>query len=157
MLSTENHFWAFSLTAYAKPHVADCCLQLQDHYDADVNLLLWSIWLEQQQIRLTDARLAMALELIQRWNTDYVQALRNLRRAMKREFAQDLERVAVVRDNIKQAELAAEKQEQQWLESLAQGWNVEAIEILAGENLQVYLDYLKIPLAIIEQVETNIW
>lgn len=145
--------WDFSLSFYAKPKVADCCLQLQDEYAVNVNVLLWSIWLGQRQIRLTDERLVAALKLIQQWDMGYVQALRQLRRKMKCEFAQNLSLVASTRESIKRAELMAEKTEQQWLENLAKEWSVESVQFAGGENEEFYLNFLNIPQALIEQVK----
>ena len=152
---TENHLWVFSSALYAKPHIADCFLQLQDRYKANVNVLLWSIWLERQQVRLTSDRLAAALELIQQWDVDYVQVLRELRRKIKSrlDFAQNLGFIVSVREKIKQAELLAEKQEQEWLEQVAQDWSWESVQLKEGENLGLYLHFLNIPQMFIEEVK----
>ena len=37
-------FWRFSLDYYARPGVAEACLQLQDAACVDVNVLLFLIW-----------------------------------------------------------------------------------------------------------------
>ena len=152
-MSTSLAFWDFSLSFYVKPKVAECCLQLQDQFAVNVNVLLWAIWLGRRQICLTDERLVTALELIQQWDANYVQVLRQLRRTMKREFAQDLERVAPPRDSIKRAELMAEKTEQQWLEALAKAWNMDSVPFVEGENVVHYLNFLNIPQVLIEQVK----
>lgn len=149
-------FWDFSLSLYAKPEVADCCLQLQDRYAANVNILLWSVWLGQQQVRLTNDRLTIALELIQEWDTDYVQTLRQLRRKMKQEFTQDLDMVASVRESIKRAELMAEKREQHCLENLSKQWNAEFVLLVEGENEQLYLNFLSVPQVLIEQAKAKL-
>jgi uncharacterized protein (TIGR02444 family) len=149
-------FWDFSLSLYAKPEVADCCLQLQDSYAGNVNLFLWSIWLGRRQVRLTNDRLAAALELTQQWDMDYVQALRQLRRKMKLEFAQDLEAIASVRESIKEAELTAEKREQDWLEKFAEEWSAESVQLIEGENEEFYLNFLQLPQLLIEQIKANV-
>ncbi|MES2825556.1 MAG: TIGR02444 family protein [Pseudomonadota bacterium] len=149
-------FWDFSLSLYAQPEIADCCLQLQDRYAGNVNIFLWSIWLGRRQVRLTDVRLTAALELIQQWDMDYVQVLRQLRRKMKYEFAQDLKLIAAVRESIKGAELKAEKREQDWLEKLAEKWSVESVQLAEGENEAFYLNYLQLPQLLIEQIKTKL-
>ena len=45
--STEQ-FWQFSEQHYARPGVAAACLQLQDDYGANVNLLLLLVMLEER-------------------------------------------------------------------------------------------------------------
>lgn len=149
-------FWDFSLSLYAQPEVADCCLQLQDRYAGNVNIFLWSIWLGRRQVRLTDERLTAALKLIQQWDLDYVQVLRQLRRKMKYEFAQDLELIAPVRESIKAAELKAEKREQDWLEKLAEKWNAESVQFAEGENEALYLNFLQLPSLLIEQIKAKV-
>lgn len=38
-------FWLFSLALYSQPDVEQSCLELQNRFNADVNLLLWCGWL----------------------------------------------------------------------------------------------------------------
>jgi uncharacterized protein (TIGR02444 family) len=148
---TSIPLWDYALAFYAKPQVAECCLQLQDAYDVNVNLVLWCLWLEARQIVLTPERLTAAIAAIERWDRDCVQVLRQLRRKMKMEFAQDLAVVASVREQIKQTELLAEKQEHLWLEAIVTEWPSEVNKIIAGKNLEFYLSALKVPQSNLEQ------
>jgi uncharacterized protein (TIGR02444 family) len=153
----ESRFWNFSIALYNKPQVTELCLELQDKYGANINLLLWCLWLEHQSIELSLQRLTAALVAIQKWDMDYVQTLRVLRRKMKVEFAQDINAVLHVREQIKSAELLAEKCEQEWLEKLSNDWAESQKNQLglslpnqsSKENLTFYLDYLQVPQAII--------
>lgn len=142
----DIRFWDFSLAYYAQPQVAECCLQLQDSHGANVNLMLWSLWLEQCRITLTAEKLTEAKARIQKWDTDYVQVLRQLRRSMKNEFYFDNLAAAEVREHIKTAELSAEKCEQEWLETLTNRWRNSQMlnEISVGDNLEFYLQSLGI-------------
>lgn len=144
--------WDFSLAHYAKPLVADTCLQLQDSYGINVNVLLWTLWLENHNKLLTQEKLQLALDAIALWDVNYVQPLRQLRRKMKQDFADNLVQVADVRDQIKHAELLAEKQEQQWLDNVAQGWPESSSGNLTGKNLSLYLQHFQVPLAVIEML-----
>jgi len=148
-------FWDFSLAHYAKPGVADCCLQLQNRHGVNVNLLLWSLWLEGENKLLTNYGLKVAFDTVNLWDANYVQPLRNLRRKMKREFAEHTEQIAAVREQIKVAELLAEKQEQQWLETLTLHWPTANDKIDAGKNVLFYLRYLNLPAEVIEQAKTQ--
>jgi uncharacterized protein (TIGR02444 family) len=148
---TLPQLWDYALALYAKPQVADCCLHLQDAYEVNVNLALWCVWLDVRQIALTTERLAAAITAIGVWDKSYVQVLRQLRRKMKMEFAQNLALVASVREQIKQTELLAEKQEHLWLEELANLWLPESNEITAGKNLKFYLSAVNVPHADIEK------
>ena len=149
----ENRLWEFALALYEKPEVAACCLQLQDRNSVNVNILLWSIWLEHKHLCLTDERLLAACELIQQWDENYVQVLRTLRRNIKHEFKHNLALVANVRDSIKHAELTAEKQELQWLENIVADWRVENCQIKKGKNMEFYLEHMRVPVPVTEQVK----
>ena len=47
-IPSAEQFWQFSEQHYARPGVADVCLQLQDDYGANVNLLLLLVMLEER-------------------------------------------------------------------------------------------------------------
>ncbi len=140
--------WDFSLACYAHAGVADACLRLQDEQGANVNLLLWSVWLEQRGLVLDAARLHSAQARIQRWDEYYVLPLRQLRRRMKTEFGVADAGIELVRTHIKQAELLAEKQLLLWLESLAQPWDDSGITRrdipAANDNVRFYLQQLNV-------------
>ncbi|NNC63961.1 MAG: DUF2390 domain-containing protein, partial [Gammaproteobacteria bacterium] len=40
-MSASEGFWAFSVRVYGKPDVPTACLDLQNDYGLDVNLLLY--------------------------------------------------------------------------------------------------------------------
>ena len=154
----DTRFWDFSLALYVKPQVAECCLKLQDEHGANVNLVLWCLWLEQRGIKLTRERLAESEALIHKWDADYVQVLRQLRRKMKSECNLDDALTNQVRERIKSTELLAEKCEQEWLENLARNWRIsdEADDVSAGENLSFYLHHLNIDDALIADVKKTL-
>ena len=145
--------WDFSLATYSLPQIADACLHLQDSHGVNVNVLLWSHWLGMRQIALTVTRLELALATIAHWDIDCVQALRQLRRNIKHEFVCDIEKLKMValREEIKRAELLAEKYLQQCLENLSAVWQMESSAVAIVSNMQLYLDYLKLPPLAIEQ------
>ena len=95
---------------------------------------------------LTAEKLTEATACIQKWDVDYVQVLRQLRRSIKNEFDLDNVAVAEARERIKTAELSAEKCEQEWLETLVNSWRDSQIlnEISVRNNLEFYLQSLGI-------------
>ncbi|MDZ7901762.1 MAG: TIGR02444 family protein [Rheinheimera sp.] len=115
--------WDFSLLHYARPGVAEACLQLQDGHDANVNVLLWCAWLERRGLILDEVRLGNAQKRIRAWDEHYVIPLRHLRRRMKAEFGVADAAIEQLRTHIKQAELLAEKQLQLLLEAEAHTWS----------------------------------
>ena len=140
--------WDFSLLHYALPGVAEACLQLQDGHGANVNLLLWCVWLEQRGLVLDEVRLRNAQQRIHSWDEHYVIPLRHLRRRMKAEFGVADAAIEQLRTQIKQAELLAEKQLQLLLEAEVQVWSNDAITserpLVAGDNLRLYLGALDV-------------
>ncbi len=143
--SSASSLWDFAVGLYTQPGVDSLCLDLQDNYAVNVNMLLFARWLETRQLLLD---LPAALGCISAWDKNYVQTLRQLRRQMKAEFAGSLAQVEEVRDQIKRAELQAERQELIWLEQLANTWP-GTTGVAAGENVHAYLSYLQLPAEVI--------
>lgn len=50
----EQSFWDFSLLLYAKPKVMTQCLLLQDHYQLNVNIMLFCCFAEQLQLSIDE-------------------------------------------------------------------------------------------------------
>jgi uncharacterized protein (TIGR02444 family) len=98
----KSDLWAFCLTLYARPGVAQACLALQDRYGADIPLLLAVMWHGQRG--LGPAPLAKWRPIARRWREQAIMPLRNLRRAMKGRAGWE-----EIRESIKRLELAAEK------------------------------------------------
>ncbi|MEN0038318.1 MAG: TIGR02444 family protein [Cellvibrio sp.] len=140
--------WEFSLDLYARPGVANQCLQLQDEQGVNVNLLLWCAWLDARGLILDAGRLHSAQKRIRGWDEHYVVPLRQLRRRMKVEFGVEDASIEAVRTQIKQAELLAEKQLQLWLESLVSSWDDHpdhGIDFTSGwSNVRFYLHHLSV-------------
>ena len=115
--SSESAFWRFSLAFYALPGVAPACLRLQDEGGADVNLMLFLLFLAKagrtaraEDIRRIDAALTP-------WREGVVKPLRTLRRALKDGIEPiDPQAREGYRNQIKKVELEAERLQQTWLE-----------------------------------------
>ncbi|EKE72451.1 TIGR02444 family protein [Oceanibaculum indicum] len=114
---SASDFWSFSLDFYGRPGVAEACLALQDSHGLDVNLLLYCCW---RGDTLSAAQIKAAIDLTAPWRAEIVQPLRALRRRLKPGFppfpdagVQDL------RKRIADAELEAERLQQQALDALA--------------------------------------
>lgn len=117
---TEPHasFWAFSLLIYAKPGVAEACLELQDEFDADVNLLLFMLWLGYQGRRLSAQEIEAIVDLVKPWQEGVVRPLRLARRALKSaDHDWQSEEAVLLRQRVKADELSAERVQQHVLEA----------------------------------------
>jgi uncharacterized protein (TIGR02444 family) len=109
-------FWTFSLAVYGRTGVPPACLNLQDRGGADVNVVLFCLFLGRSG-RMIDATTAGAIaDTIEPWRTDVVVVLRTARRALKEPPA-DFGGPAVdhLRKNVKAAELEAERIQQEAL------------------------------------------
>jgi len=113
-------FWDWALSAYAKPGVAQACLDLQDDHGQCTPYLLWAAWAAQSGRGLDEATLVKGADLARRWEPAFITPVRAARRALKPAFdgvADDLREA--LREQVKAVELAAEKTLMQSLEALA--------------------------------------
>jgi len=124
----QSQFWAFSLTVYGAAGVPEECLQLQDRYGVDINLLLFCAYVGAVHgALLPDREVRAAAAAVRDWNKNIVGSLREARRALK-PFAEDASaasaQAAALRASVKAAELEAERLEQMMLET----WSVARIK-----------------------------
>lgn len=119
----SRNFWNFSVELYACERVADACLDLQNSYGIDVNLLLFCYWHGRYHGEFAATTLEQSLEYSTTWKQEVVQPLRNVRQWMKAnagEYVQvDQSQYETLRARVKFDELAAEKYQQEALEQIA--------------------------------------
>lgn len=110
-------FWAFSLKVYADPVVAQTCLELQDGWGADVNVLLFVLWHGVHHYRFDKRTVEGIDRRIEPWRRQIVRPLRAVRRAMKDAPEAWLQpETETLRNEIKRGELEAERLQQTMLE-----------------------------------------
>jgi len=115
-MATGSQFWAFSLGVYADPAVQKECLDLQDRFGVDVNMLLFCTFAGAvHSALLPDADINDAAAAVRDWHENVVANLREARRALKR-FAAAPSPVATsaeaLRTSVKASEHEAERIEQ---------------------------------------------
>ena len=142
-------FWDFSVRTYRTPGVPDACLSLQNDHGADVNMLLYCCWIGAVVGEFNGDLFARAGEFSARWAQHVVIPLRAARTWMKQTGCNS-EPVATdacmaLREDIKSVEFAAEKMQQEALESLVSIGPVtkqEAAKLTrnVAANLALYLD-----------------
>jgi uncharacterized protein (TIGR02444 family) len=114
-------FWRFSLKFYALPEVAPACLVLQDKAGADVNVLLFLLFLAETGRQVTGNDIARLDRTIHTWREGTVEPLRALRRRLKAGIPPiSATRSEDLRHQIKRAELEAERIEQHALEAASE-------------------------------------
>ena len=158
----DNLFWEFSIRIYAEPGVADVCLALQERQGADINVVLYCLWIAQQgRGRLTRAQLREILDRVDRWRDDVIVPLRTLRNRLKEGIGSiPMDHSEIVRSTVKRAELDAEHAEQLFLassipESQNPDTGLEAAAMDAAENLAQYLSLLKVKSSEQERAEVS--
>ena len=105
--SMGNPLWDYSLATYSLDGVAPTCLELQDTFGLDVNLLLYAAWLAHRERRLSHVHLVELEAVIADWRINVVMPLRALRRQL-----QGHPPAATILNEIKALELRAEQQQQ---------------------------------------------
>jgi len=116
-------FWNFSIEVYGASAVQNECLNLQDQFGLDVNLILLCAFLGADHgVALTSGDIASARQEVDQWNEDIVKPLRAARRHLKTIELRDADAVqaaALLRAQVKTAELESERIEQMMLEQWA--------------------------------------
>ncbi|MBL4582468.1 MAG: TIGR02444 family protein [Gammaproteobacteria bacterium] len=122
MPNKPQTFWKFSLQLYSREGVAAACLELQDAYQLDVNLILFCFWHGSAYGEVDQELLQKVIAFSIEWRSHVVQPLRSTRTWMKlnprlSENSQSL------RERIKADELIAEKIQQEQIASLTSTFN----------------------------------
>ncbi len=140
-------FWQFSLGFYAEPGMAQACLQLQDSCGADVNVLLYLLYLARAGRRIDGAALERIDSLAREWRAAVVAPLRGVRTRIKTTVgAFEPATTGALRAEVQRVELAAERLQQETMERLApaQDLGVPCADAAAcaRDNLALYADRL---------------
>ena len=142
----DSPFWRFSLRFYARTKVSEACLVLQDESGADVNLLLFLLFLAEHQRQVSAENIAEIDRAVIEWRDLVVKPLRALRRALKAGVGEISATVSEsFRGQIKRLELESEHIEQSVLERFdAAKIGVAASRMnAAAMNIAAYETHLK--------------
>lgn len=117
-------FWDFSVRTYRTPGVPEACLSLQNEHSADVNMVLFCCWVGARRGAFDDRLFEAACNFSDQWAGQVVIRLREARTWMKHsgcfEPGVPTEECMRLREDVKKVEFAAEKLQQQVLESLVE-------------------------------------
>jgi uncharacterized protein (TIGR02444 family) len=142
----ESPFWRFSLRFYSRPSVAGACLALQDEAGADINLMLFLLFLAEHKRQVTRDDIARLDGTVRSWRDSVVKPLRALRRVLKIGIGEIPIAVSeTFRGQIKRLELESEQIEQHVLEGCVPatiGVSAPLRDRTAEANLAAYSDYL---------------
>ncbi len=142
----ESPFWRFSLRFYSRPSVAAACLALQDEAGADVNLMLFLLFLAEHKRQVAREDIARLDSTVSAWRDRVVKPLRDLRRVLKTGIGEIPIAVSeTFRGQIKRLELESEQIEQHLLEGCEPatlGVSSPSRDRIAEANLTAYGEYL---------------
>lgn len=149
ILSSEQ-FWSYSLSLY--PAIKEVCLQWQDDFDVNINLLLFLLYLDKQQQSLTEAQLQQLEDLLKHFSTEVTQSIRALRRTLPSPWLEsDMQQP--LRQQLLSTELAAEKLEQQLLVQQFNQLSLSDDVLPYSQLLDHYLILINAP---VEQLDAEI-
>lgn len=149
MPNETQKFWDYSLQLYNREGVAAACLELQEGYRLDVNLILFCFWHSSAYGEVDQALLQDVIEVSIEWRSHVVQPLRNARTWMKLNPSPG-ELFNSLREDIKANELMAEKYQQEKIDSLTADFNrgrqCQSGSDASGKNVDSLLQALGIEL-----------
>ncbi|PCI04115.1 MAG: TIGR02444 family protein [Hyphomicrobiales bacterium] len=144
-------FWSFSIDRYMRPGVSRLCLNLQERHQLDVNILLFALWVADQDKTVDHDIFVQLIQGAEEFHANVVRPLRHTRQRLKlTSYGLPVDQAETFRTTIKARELAAEKLEQQLLfsafnlmfKSETQSSDLKIIESSAHHNLDIYYTHL---------------
>ena len=114
-LMSDHAFWQYSLDRYGRKGVPEICLSLQDERGADVNLVLFALWLAQEGRSLGPEDAEECMAAVRDWHGSVVVPMRGVRRWLKDRDVEDTLARDRLRDAVKTWEIEAERMEQDML------------------------------------------
>ena len=145
-MSTSYGFWSFSNRVYQRDGVQAACLELQNEYGLDVNMLLYCCWFGGTYGEFSEEVFERSLTTALNWSQNVVQPLRTVRTWLKLEIlggrVTENKSIDDFREEVKATELAAEKFQQNELERLVDNQSDNNFESLSASsaNLKRYFN-----------------
>jgi uncharacterized protein (TIGR02444 family) len=122
--------WHFAEDLYRRPGVESACLHLQARGN-DICLLLCGAWLGCRGVAYSDVRADCLRTIAQPWQREVVGVLRHVRQQWRAAAHHD-SALAALREQIKQLELEAEREQLQRLASCSHAWLGDTSEDVHG-------------------------
>ncbi len=146
----SSSLWDYALQIYSTPEVEQQSLQLQDEYNANINIILWCCWLETEGIQLSVNLLDEVLITIDSVSLQTVAKLRDVRRVLLDSGAFTKVQAQTVKKHIMNAELMIEKVLLHRLQDMTCRFleSKEYKDLSAGDqvlSLEYYLDFISVP------------
>lgn len=125
-----SEFWDFSVKLYGAPGVAPACLDLQERHGADVNALMFCVWLAASgRGPVGRTLLDEAFAAAEAWHAEVVRALRAVRKRLKTPVGPaDPGMAQALRARIQKVEIDSEHIEQLTLAARAVALTAQALD-----------------------------
>ena len=147
MPNKPQKFWTFSLELYNAEGVAAACLELQDAYQLDVNLILFCFWHGSAYGKIDQELLQNIIKLSIEWRSGVVQPLRSARSWMKLN-SNPSDQFNSLRERIKADELMAEKFQIERIANLTLVFNKGRKCVLSNDDAEENIDSLLVAVKI---------
>ncbi|MBV32062.1 MAG: TIGR02444 family protein [Porticoccaceae bacterium] len=85
--SNSFELWDFSIAAYGKRGIESLCLKLQQEINADINVLLYLLWLSTFKRQLKSDQILSVINVTKFWQSQVVQPIRKTRKILKKSSA----------------------------------------------------------------------
>jgi uncharacterized protein (TIGR02444 family) len=113
-------FWSFSLGYYRGAGVSEACVELQDRCGADVNVVLFLLWMASQKRQFATDQVRIVADKVRPWQMDVIGPIRALRRMLKTDAPLlDKRSAELFRTKIKAIELESERLQQEAMYAMA--------------------------------------
>ena len=140
----EASLWTFATRVYSQTDVEMLSLEFQEKYNANVNILLWTVWLQQTNIRVSKEVIDDVIATVDAISHVTVNRLRRLRRDIKSLGTFTKVQAQMINKQILNAELAIEKV----LLHRLQDMTIRFYEVMPDKvhplSLRDYLDRLEV-------------
>ena len=147
MPNKPQKFWTFSLELYDAEGVAAACVELQDAYQLDVNLILFCFWHGSVYGKIDQELLQNIIKLSIEWRSGVVQPLRIARSCMKLN-SNPSDQFDSLRERIKADELMAEKFQIERIANLTLVFNKGRKCVLSNDDAEENIDSLLVAVKI---------
>lgn len=108
-LEIKSNLWTYATGFYGQEPIKQKCLELQDVYGANVDMVLWLCWIDSNRLHIQPSALDEALAIVGGINQELLGGLRELRGKLIASSSFTRVQEQLVRKHILGAELAIEK------------------------------------------------
>ena len=148
----NSELWNYTTQIWTLPEVETICLDLQNSYEANINILLYCCWVGDKNLNLNDDDLQALLDTVQPWQT-IIKPLRDSRKMMQQHLiAMPANMVDQTIANMSEMELYAEHMTQLALEKALKPEKISPCEGLS--NIECSLSNIKSYLNSLDSIES---